>query len=69
MKTSFTVKSVSAKGDKDVGSTSDLRSSKKDKNKGSLSSIKEKNPKFGGSLMSLPSKVSMQHFSAFGIRS
>ncbi len=63
VRTSFTVKSTSGSG-KDIGSTSDLASHKKDKHKGSLSSIKEKKEKMGGSLMVLPSKVSENIFIA-----
>lgn len=63
VRTSFTVKSTSGKDN--LGSTQDLASSKKNKDKGSLTSLKGKSSKMGGSLMNLPSKVSSDHFCNF----
>ena len=55
VRTSFTVKSTE---NKDIGSTSDLRSTKKENHKGSLSSLaKNKASNLGGSLLSLGTKV------------
>ena len=56
VRTSFTVKSLN-KDTSDIGSTSDLRSSKKEKHKGSLSSLKAGANNLGGSLLSLGTKV------------
>ena len=56
MRTAFTVKSLN-KDTADIGSTSDLRSSKKEKHKGSLTSLKQAGSNLGGSLLSLGTKV------------
>lgn len=60
VRTSFTVKSVSTKSSKKEklgASTMDLGLSKKDKTKGSLTSLKATGSSIGGSLMSLGQKV------------
>jgi hypothetical protein len=54
VRTSFTVKSVSK--DEEIGSTTDLAKTKKEKHKGSLTSLKVA-ANLGGSLMSLGTKV------------
>eukprot|EP00095_Tigriopus_kingsejongensis_P002153 maker-scaffold248_size238799-snap-gene-1.26 protein:Tk02153 transcript:maker-scaffold248_size238799-snap-gene-1.26-mRNA-1 annotation:"rab11 family-interacting protein 1" len=56
VRTSFTVKSVSEKKDRELGSTADLKTSKKDKHKGSLQSLNKAANTLGGSLMSLGQK-------------
>ena len=56
VRTSFTVKSLN-KDASDIGSTSDLQSSKKEKHKGSLTSLKQGASNLGGSLLSLGTKV------------
>ncbi|XP_059090359.1 rab11 family-interacting protein 1-like isoform X3 [Tigriopus californicus] len=56
VRTSFTVKSVNDKPDRELGSTADLKSSKKDKHKGSLQSLNKAANTIGGSLLSLGTK-------------
>jgi hypothetical protein len=57
VRTSFTVKALTSANDKALGSTSDLGKSKGDKAKGSLQSLNKAASNFGGSLLSLGTKV------------